>query len=540
MRIPVLLAVAAAAPVPLLVVLDLADARALWFVPPVAFLGWLIGTRLEMPLDELANTAHRLREGELRARPSMPLRGPWRGVADTMVHLAHQLDVVSRDMEEQVRQRTEELDRKAGQLRALGQIGRQVASVLEPGPLLHYVVRLVRGTFGYDLVAVVQDHGTHLIVSACAMRGVADAPVGRVFAVDDPEVAALARAIRGSDAPDPGDAHDPRVPPTDASDRASDQVSDRRLTSLTKRLEPQSELLVPLRLGDRVLGAMLVQSVRPEAFDDDDVFTVDTIAGQVAVALENARLFETERRLRGMAVTEERQRISREIHDTLAQGFMGILIHLRAMRGAKDPETSEMHRREAETLAQQSLDEARRSVWNLRPARLHERGLADALRDELHRVRRQSDMETNLQVLGDKRAADRLPMEHAAALLRIGQEALHNVVKHAGAQSVAVTLAFHPDETVLEVADDGIGFSLSAVDEAAVDTGGMGLISMRERARHVGGSLSVETAPGRGTRVRVTVPLRTELRGTASGVDITRAVDMTSGVDVAPGKDDES
>lgn len=540
MRIPVLLAVAAAAPVPLLVVLDLADARALWFVPPVAFLGWLIGTRLEMPLDELANTAHRLREGELRARPSMPLRGPWRGVADTMVHLAHQLDVVSRDMEEQVRQRTEELDRKAGQLRALGQIGRQVASVLEPGPLLHYVVRLVRGTFGYDLVAVVQDHGTHLIVSACAMRGVADAPVGRVFAVDDPEVAALARAIRGSDAPDPGDAHDPRVPPTDASDRASDQVSDRRLTSLTKRLEPQSELLVPLRLGDRVLGAMLVQSVRPEAFDDDDVFTVDTIAGQVAVALENARLFETERRLRGMAVTEERQRISREIHDTLAQGFMGILIHLRAMRGAKDPETSEMHRREAETLAQQSLDEARRSVWNLRPARLHERGLADALRDELHRVHRQSDMETNLQVLGDKRAADRLPMEHAAALLRIGQEALHNVVKHAGAQSVAVTLAFHPDETVLEVADDGIGFSLSAVDEAAVDTGGMGLISMRERARHVGGSLSVETAPGRGTRVRVTVPLRTELPGTASGVDITRAVDMTSGVDVAPGKDDES
>lgn len=497
MRIPVLLAVVAAAPVPILIAFDFADARALWFVPPVALLGWLVGMRLEAPLAELTGMARRLRKGQLRARPAVPLRGPWRDVADTMVHLAHQLDVVSRDMEAQVRQRTQELDRKAGQLRALGQIGRQVASVLEPGPLLHYVVRLVRGTFGYDLVAFVQDHGTHLIVSACAMRGVADPPVGRLFAVHDPVVARLERVIRGDAATNIGD---------------SMESPDLPVTVLSEELKPQSELLVPLRLGDRVLGAMVVQSSRPDAFDDDDVFTVDTIAGQVAVALENARLFETERRLRGMAVTEERQRIAREIHDTLAQGFMGILIHLRAMRGAKDPETSEMHRQEAETLAKQSLDEARRSVWNLRPARLHDRGLTAALKEELQRVRRQSDLRADLLVRGDEDAADRLPAEHAAALLRIGQEALHNVVKHARARTVTVALTFQPERTVLEVVDDGIGFSMASREKVATGDGGMGLISMRERARDVGGELSVETAPGRGTRVRFTVPLEVSPR----------------------------
>src|SRR5690606_37104847 len=128
------------------------------------------------------------------------------------------------------------------------------------------------------------------------------------------------------------------------------------------------------------------------------------------------------------------------------QGFMGILVHLRAMQGAADPAVSEMHRAQAEALAKESLDEARRSVWNLRPRRLEGKGLAGALEEEVERVRAQAGIAATLHVVGD---VAEVGAPAAAALLRIAQEALHNTVKHAGATAVEVRLEVQGGQAVL-------------------------------------------------------------------------------------------
>lgn len=506
----VLLAAVVVGPVLLLWLLGFADDRALWvallLIPVVAALT----ARLTMPLHELTMTARRLRDGDFAARPGARLEHPWQRVAETMIDLAEQLDTVSTDLERQVQTRTAELDRKASQLRALGQLGQQVAAVLEPSELLHFVVRLVRGTFGYDLVAVIQEREAHLIVSACAARGIAEPPVGRAFRIDDQAVATLTRLLnmekqgrtgrdddRERNEPDPTSAPHTITHPT---------------TPLAANLAVQTELIMPIRLAERTLGLMIVQSLLPDAFDDDDVFAVKTIAGQVAVALENARLFDAERRLRELAITEERNRMSREIHDTLAQGFMGILMHLRALRGINDVEAAHEHRLAAETLAQESLDEARRSVWNLRPARLHGQGLAAALQDELQRLERQAPLTTELHLPGDRRVIDELPPDCSAALLRIAQEALHNVAKHARAGRVRVTLHVVDGAAELLVEDDGIGL-ISAESGTSDSTRRrtFGMLGMRERAQRFGGSVAIESAPGAGTTVHVHLPVRKEV-----------------------------
>lgn len=505
----VLLTAIIVGPILLLWLLGFADVRALWVALLLLPVAAALTARLTMPLHELTMTARRLRGGDLAARPGARLEHPWQRVAETMIDLAEQLDTVSTDLERQVEERTAELDRKASQLRALGQVGQQVASVLEPSELLHFVVRLVRGTFGYDLVAVIQEREAHLIVAACAARGITEPPVGRVFRGDDPAVATLTRLLNVEKQATTGhdDDRDRNEP-----DRTAPHTITHPTTPLVANLAAQTELIMPIRLAERTLGLMVVQSLGPDAFDDDDVFTVNTIAGQVAVALENARLFDAERRLRELAITEERNRMSREIHDTLAQGFMGILMHLRALRGIDDEKAANEHRQAAETLAQQSLDEARRSVWNLRPARLHGQGLAAALQDELQRLGRQAPLTTELHLPDDRRIIDDLPPDSSAALLRIAQEALHNVAKHAKASRVRVTLHVIGGIAELRVEDDGIGFSPA---ESGTSDGTrrrtFGILGMRERAQSFGGSVAIESAPGAGTSVHVRLPVRKEV-----------------------------
>jgi len=333
--------------------------------------------------------------------------------------------------------------------------------VLEPEPLLHFVVRVLRGTFGYDVAAVLRRQGDHLILAACVARNQEEVPLGRVFAMGD-----LAR-----------------VP-------------------LAPGMKAESGLAVPMSIGDRVVGAVVVQSLRPDALDAEDLFTVQTIAGQVAVALENARLLEAERHLRDLSIAEERNRMAREIHDTLAQGFLGIIMHLRAMQGAG--ETARLHLDEAEKLAQESLQEARRSVWNLQPWRLEGKGLAEALSAELAGLERRALLSTQLVTQGDLKC---ISPATEATLLRIAQEAFHNTTKYARASRVQVTLAEDEGAIALTIEDDGVGFDPVAASQTAPRPGGgFGLPGMAERAHALGGTMSIESAPGAGCRISVRIP----------------------------------
>jgi len=489
-RLYLLLCLAGSAPFLVLPLLGLAPEAAMLGAPIMAGVLYPVARAVASPLEELLGLAARLQSGDLKARAVLEPGSDWASLARVMTSLADRLDSVTRTLEEQVATRTAALARKADQLRAVGQVGQQVASVLEPEALLHFVVRVMRGTFGYDLAAVLQRHGDHLVLTACAARGVDEPPLGRVFPATGPSAPPLAAAGEGAGA-----------------------IS-WATSTLVNGLAARAELAVPVRLGDRILGVMLVQSLHADAFDHEDLFTVQTIAGQVAVALENARLFEAERQLRDLSITEERNRMAREIHDTLAQGFMGIIMQLRAMQTAANPEAAQFHRNAAEELARESLQEARRSVWNLRPRHLEGKGLAGALADEVASLERRAAIHGSFTTTGE---APALPPAAEAGLLRIAQEAIHNAVKYARASRIDMVLAVSTDFVELSIVDDGIGFDPQAPvrQESSLSGGGFGLTAMAERARALGGELLLQASPGAGCRVTARIPNR----GSRSHVD---------------------
>ncbi|MFJ9852631.1 sensor histidine kinase [Streptomyces sp. NPDC101150] len=207
-------------------------------------------------------------------------------------------------------------------------------------------------------------------------------------------------------------------------------------------------------------------------------------------------------------VLAERERLAREIHDTLAQGLSSIQLLLRAAERAipERPETALGHVRQARTAAVDNLAEARRFVRALSPPDLEAGSLPAALERLCATTARTSGLAVHCHVSG---APTDLPTPHEVALLRIAQSALANTVQHAAAERVELTLSYMDTEVALDVVDDGAGFVPSRVPapgSAAVSGTGFGLAAMRARARALHGTLAVESAPGEGTAVAVTLP----------------------------------
>lgn len=203
----------------------------------------------------------------------------------------------------------------------------------------------------------------------------------------------------------------------------------------------------------------------------------------------------------------ERQRVAREIHDTIAQGLAGILTQLQ-VAGPALPHSSPVRERldVAERLARESLVEARRTVRALGPEQLERGTLREALEEITDAWSAVHGTRVELTVTGAERA---LPPEAEAALLRVAQEALANVAKHARAEHVALSLVHAPQRVVLEVRDDGDGFepeTRAPTDEEADGEGGFGLHGMRQRLEAHGGRLVIDAAPGRGTALCATLP----------------------------------
>jgi signal transduction histidine kinase len=200
---------------------------------------------------------------------------------------------------------------------------------------------------------------------------------------------------------------------------------------------------------------------------------------------------------------EERQRLAREIHDTLAQGFTSIVMHLEAAEQAMpgQPETAQKHLDQARTTARASLEQARRVVQDLRPDLLEQQSLPEAI----ERTAVQWQEETNIPVTTTITGIpDPLHPDVEVMLLRAAQEALNNVRKHARATAVQLTLSYMADMVILDVQDNGVGINGAAPSPL---TGGYGLQAMRERAAQLGGSVEIESEPGEGTTVVVSIPL---------------------------------
>ncbi len=201
----------------------------------------------------------------------------------------------------------------------------------------------------------------------------------------------------------------------------------------------------------------------------------------------------------------ERQRLARDIHDTLAQGFVSIVLQLQAAEAElpEDATQARGHLERARRTARENLAEARRLVWDLRPEALSAAPLGQALRRLAGRVEEETGLDATATVTGTPQP---LSPDAEVTLLRVTQEALANVTRHANAGRVAVTLSYMDGEATLDVRDDGSGFAPTA--DGYGPNGGLGLRGMRERIEALGGRLAVESAPGQGTTIAVTVPVR--------------------------------
>lgn len=255
---------------------------------------------------------------------------------------------------------------------------------------------------------------------------------------------------------------------------------------------------IPLYHHDKRVGVLNVARTDWQELSADDLRLLSTVGDMLSIALERAQLFEQSVRL---GAVDERNRLAREIHDTLAQGLTAIALHLETADALLDldPERARQSIQQALTLARGHLDEARRSVLDLRAAPLEGRTLPEALETLAHTLETQRGFAVTFESVGGPRP---LPIRIEAGLYRMAQEALNNVVQHARATSVTVQLTVVPDRIALTIEDDGQGF-----DPAELPDDRFGLIGLNERARLLGGSLELYSSPGEGTTVTISIPL---------------------------------
>jgi signal transduction histidine kinase len=264
-------------------------------------------------------------------------------------------------------------------------------------------------------------------------------------------------------------------------------------------------LAVPLYVNGGVIGVLDVVN-KPGGFTVEDVRVMSAFANQAAMAIDHARL---QRQAEQLAVLEERERLARELHDSVTQSLYSVNLYANAAilsLAAGKQETTAGYLQEMQETAQEGMRDMRLLIFQLHPPKLEMEGLVAVLQARLAAVEARAGLQTDFRVEAEdleQGGERRLPMAIEEALYWIAQEALNNVLKHAQAQHVTVRLHFAVATISLEVCDDGVGFDRLAVQ----DQGGVGLGSMAARTARVGGTLSYASKPGEGTRVRVEVTL---------------------------------
>lgn len=275
---------------------------------------------------------------------------------------------------------------------------------------------------------------------------------------------------------------------------------------------------VPLVEGDRLLGIMNVATMHWDLFTPQDLEILSAVGYQLATAIQRTQLAEKATR---MALVEERNRLAREVHDTLAQELTGIALQLEAADALLDhaPDRARARIRQALDQVRESLAEARRSVLELRAGPLERQSLSSAL----EALGRRFAEETGITVVSSVALeGPRLPARGEEALYRIAQEALTNVRRHAHASQVCLDLRLEGDHVKLTIADDGQGFAAPALSAIANPGSpapaprepghGFGLIGMQERARLLDGTMRIGSCPGEGAQLEVMIPLEQQRR----------------------------
>jgi PAS domain S-box-containing protein len=384
-------------------------------------------------------------------------------------------------LEQRVAERTQELS-------LLLDISRSVASTIEPQPLLELLLDQLKTVIDYTGTAVLTRDGDDLVIAG--QRGPLSDEAASQIRYPVAELAPVWDRLRRGEAVIIADVrHD--TPEAEVFRRLVGEDLDGQLNFI------HACLWAPLVVKDRLIGLLSITSQEPEGFTPRQAALATAIAQQAAVAIENAHLFD---QVRDKAALEERQKLARELHDSVSQALYGIGLGAQTIRRMLDhnPALAVEPTEYVLSLAEAGMAEMRALIFELRPESLQTEGLAEALRKQVAALRARYGIEVVTTLADEPDVA----LDIKEALYRIAQEALHNTVKHAEATEASIRLLSTSSEVVLEVADNGRGF-----DPRASFPGHLGLQSMRERVARCGGYVEITSSSGAGARVRVSVPV---------------------------------
>ena len=389
---------------------------------------------------------------------------------DLLLSIGHQIGIAI----ENARLFNDE-QRRVEQFRVISEVGGHIISILDVEELLVTIVRLLKETFGYYLITIGFIEGDEVVFKA-GIKGQLDGPLFL-----PPPIKLDAKGITSW------------VAATGEPVLAPDVSQEPRYLFFSESPETRSELAVPLTTKDAIIGVLNVESDQLHAFDETDLAVLQSLAHQAAIAIENARLYEQAREL---AVMEERQRLARDLHDAVTQTLFSSSLIAEVLPRLWERDRDEAWKRleELRQLTRGALAEMRTLLIELRPSDLIEAELGDLL----HQLAKASTSRARIPVTVDVVGECSSPIEVKVGLYRVAQEALNNVVKHAIADQVRVSLHCQRGKIVLQVVDDGRGF-----DKTKVPGEKMGLDIMRERVEAIGADLTIETTVGSGTEIKV-------------------------------------
>lgn len=409
-------------------------------------------------------------------------------VSSRQVQLTRLVAARTADLQEATLALEQRVAERTHQLTRLLAVSADITSELALPKLLQLVLEQLRGTVPCHAASILEMENGELVQVAYQGPELQEAEVGRRFTPDSLGVIWEAISRR-----QPCIIQD--ITDDSPTSQAMRGIAESRYGNLSQL--PKSWLGVPLQLQDRLIGMVAMQHAGAGYFTEERVQLVMSFANQAAIAIENAHLYEQAQQL---AALQERQKLARELHDSVSQALYGIALGARTARRLLDQNPEELVEPldYVLTLAEAGLSEMRSLIFELRPESLEREGLVAALSKQAAAVRARHQ----ITVVTELDADPALPMKTNEALYRITQEALNNVVKHARAKRVVIRMTQSGGLAKLAIEDDGVGF-----DPEQAFPGHLGLRSMRERCEQVGARLRVASEPGKGSRVEVEVPL---------------------------------
>lgn len=441
------------------------------------------------PIIKLAHTASQIAHGDWEQTAVIERDDEVGALAIAFNSMTDQLKELINSLEQRVEVRTrdlqnvnKELNQRALQLETSAKVAREITSILNIDLLLKRVVELIQESFDFYHVQVflLDKENKKLVLGASSGD----------------------RKIQHHQIPIDGRSLNSLTILSGSTQVANDIAQTPNFLYDEGLPDTQSEVVIPLRVGGQTIGTLDIHNDEAYAFRDEEIMVFQSLGDQIAIAIENARLYNQSWNL---AILEERNRLARELHDSVTQSLYSLLLLTEGWRrtlNGQEKVDIESYLSRIKDILTRSLKEMRLLIMELRPPSLDQEGLVGALQKRLDTVEKRVGIKARVMM---EEFCD-LPIAVEKELYWIAQEALNNSLKHSNASHVTVLINVKGSSVILKVIDDGIGFDV----QTAQSQGGMGLFNMRERATRLGGSLRIESMIGAGTVVTACVPLSLE------------------------------